>query len=252
MKPILFRYSKIQTQRHHETNQVVKKHILVIEDEASIADNITYALTTEGFHTSWVNVAQQGLNIIKEQDIDLIILDIGLPDINGFEVCKIIRKTSDIPIIFLTARGEEIDRIIGLEIGGDDYVVKPFSPRELVARVKVILKRQTQNYQPQINLKQVFTLNEEKRQITYFSNQLVLTTYEYGILVQLLRQPERVFNRSQLMSAVWSSPEESFDRAVDTHIKTLRAKLRIINPEHNPLTTHRGVGYSIKVDIRES
>ena len=226
---------------------MTKKHILVIEDESSIADNITYALTSEGFTCTWVGIGSAGLEVIKTENIDLVILDVGLPDINGFEVCKLIRKSSDVPIIFLTARGEEIDRVVGLEIGGDDYVVKPFSPRELVARVKVILKRLPINDPQHKAIPQTFTIDEEKRLIKYCNVGLELTTYEYGILKLLLTYPERVFTREQLMNAVWSTPEESFDRAVDTHIKTIRAKLRSIYPQDNSLTTHRGVGYSIKL-----
>lgn len=225
---------------------MAKKHILVIEDESSIADNITYALTAEGFTCSWADIGSTGLDILNTQNIDLVILDVGLPDINGFEVCKIIRKHSDVPIIFLTARGEEIDRVVGLEIGGDDYVVKPFSPRELVARVKVILKRIVSSKQKNSD-PQAFKVDEEKRHIQYCDVILDLTTYEYGILKLLLAHPERVFTREQLMSAVWATPEESFDRAVDTHIKTIRAKLRKICPDNKLLTTHRGVGYSIKL-----
>ncbi len=226
---------------------MTKRHILVIEDESSIADNITYALSSEGFTCSWAGIGSQGLEVIKAQHVDLVILDVGLPDINGFEVCKIIRKSSDVPIIFLTARGEEIDRVVGLEIGGDDYVVKPFSPRELVARVKVILKRLPLNAPQHKAIPQAFTVDEEKRCIKYCNVGLELTTYEYGILKLLLTYPERVFTREQLMNEVWSTPEESFDRAVDTHIKTIRAKLRAIAPQDNSLTTHRGVGYSIKL-----
>ena len=226
---------------------MTKKHILVIEDESSIADNIKYALSTEGFDCTWAGIGAEGLEILTAKDIDLVILDVGLPDINGFEVCKTIRKSSDVPIIFLTARGEEIDRVVGLEIGGDDYVVKPFSPRELVARVKVILKRVSVSNYSNKTVEQIFTIDEEKRHITYCEVTLELTAYEYGILKLLLASPERVFTREQLMSEVWSTPEESFDRAVDTHIKTIRAKLRTITPEKNLLTTHRGVGYSIKL-----
>ena len=232
--------------------------VLVIEDEPSIADNITYALDAEGFCCLWANIAADGLSLFAEQNFDIIILDVGLPDISGFEVCKQIRQHSDIPIIFLTARGDEIDRVVGLEIGGDDYVVKPFSPRELVARVKVILKRHYKNHSPDtVNTRNatttsttpttIFTVDQAKRRMTYYGKMLDLTSYEYGILQLLLAHPERVFTREQLMNAVWSTPEESYDRAVDTHIKTIRAKLRAINANENPLTTHRGVGYSIQL-----
>ena len=187
---------------------------------------------------------------MPQKNVDLVILDVGLPDISGFEVCKEIRKTSDVPIIFLTARAEEIDRVVGLEIGGDDYVVKPFSPRELVARVKVILRRgRTDQSTDQKNETTTarFSLDEKKRQISFCDSVLDLTTYEYGILTVLLKHPERVYSRAQLMNLVWPSPEESFERAVDTHIKTLRAKLRSVNPNDESLVTHRGVGYSLKL-----
>lgn len=223
------------------------KHILLIEDEAGIADNITYSLKAEGFQVTWKGLGADGVSACADDVIDLVILDVGLPDISGFEVCKEIRKNSDVPIVFLTARGDEIDRVVGLEIGGDDYVVKPFSPRELVARVKVILRRQRDDLVSVTPAKSAFVMDEPKRQIRYCNQLLDLTGYEFGILSVLLKQPERVFSREQLMDAVWSAPEESFDRAVDTHIKTLRAKLKAVNPDDNSVVTHRGVGYSLKV-----
>jgi two-component system catabolic regulation response regulator CreB len=220
------------------------KQILLIEDEPSIADNVIYSLEAEGYAVTWVVEGQQGIEVMPQNKIDLVILDVGLPDISGFEVCKVIRRTSDVPIIFLTARADEIDRVVGLEIGGDDYVVKPFSPRELVARVKVILRRGRADKK---GANTSFSLDEEKRKISFCDSVLDLTTYEYGILCVLLKHPERVYSREQLMNAVWPSPEESFERAVDTHIKTLRAKLRTVNPHDESLVTHRGLGYSLKL-----
>ena len=146
-------------------------------------------------------------------------------------------------------RADEIDRVVGLEIGGDDYVVKPFSPRELVARVKVILRRRRADKNND-GANTSFDLDEEKRQISFCDSVLDLTTYEYGILRVLLKHPERVYSREQLMNAVWQSPEESFERAVDTHIKSLRAKLRTVRPHDESLVTHRGVGYSLKLSQR--
>ena len=224
-----------------------QKHILVIEDEPSIADNITYALKFEGFEHTWVTLGNEGIELLNKGLFDLVILDVGLPDINGFEVCKRIREMSNIPIIFLTARGEEIDRVVGLEIGGDDYVVKPFSPRELVARVKVILRRSQNAQSSTAQVSQSFSIDEDKYQINYCGKTLDLTTYEFGLLKMLISQPERVFTREQLMNGVWSSPEESFDRVIDTHIKTLRVKLRAVNINDNSITTHRGIGYSAKL-----
>jgi len=223
---------------------------LLIEDESSIADNVIYSLQTEGFVVSWFSEGGSGIEACRNNHYDLIILDVGLPDISGFEVCKEIRKNSDVAIIFLTARSSEIDRVVGLEIGGDDYVVKPFSPRELAARVKVILKRGRSDLGSQVHTSvndNQFKLDEDKHQISLSGCTLELTLYEYGILALLLKHPERVYSREQLMTAVWPSPEESFERAVDTHIKTLRAKLKKVDPSNQSVVTHRGIGYSLKL-----
>jgi two-component system catabolic regulation response regulator CreB len=235
----------------------MKPTVLLIEDEAAIADNILYILRSENFDTQWFNVGSAGLDFLQHNRVDLVILDVGLPDINGFELCKKIRQHCDVPLIFLTARDSEIDRVVGLEIGADDYVVKPFSPRELVARVKVILRRQQMNNIPtqdsdlakaqstQPMLNSVFSVDIEKNKISYRKQTLQLTTYQFGVLSLLLSQPERVFSREQLMDGVWPAHNESFDRAVDTTIKQLRAKLKAVNQREQPLVTHRGIGYSI-------
>ena len=220
----------------------MNNNILLIEDEASIADNISYALETEGYSVFWMQLGSDGIKHLQNHPVDLVILDVGLPDINGFEVCKSIRQFSEVPIIFLTARSEEIDRIVGLEIGADDYVGKPFSPRELSARVKVILKRVQNSAILQTNSS--FEINDKQNTIRYQGVELALTRYEYLILKTLLQYPKQVFSRNQLMDRVWDEPEASYDRAVDTHIKTLRAKLKKINHQ-DPILTHRGFGYSI-------
>lgn len=227
--------------------------VLCVEDETAIADTVVYALETEGFQVRRAQLGAEALQALKvESDFSLVILDVGLPDINGFDVCKQIRLFSDIPIIFLTARNEEVDRIVGLEIGADDYVSKPFSPRELAARVKVILKRSQVQPVVQDNNDCEFVIDEHRAQVLYYGQPLTLTRYEYLILKYMLAQPERVFNREQIMTAVWSEPEASLDRVVDTHIKTLRSKLREIREDVNPIRTHRGLGYSISGRVRES
>jgi two-component system catabolic regulation response regulator CreB len=220
--------------------------ILLIEDEASIADAVSYALETEGFECRWCRLGREGLDALAGGDYVVVILDVGLPDISGFEVCKSIRRDSDVPIIFLTARTEEVDRVVGLEIGGDDYVSKPFSPRELVARVKVILKRVTPG-QPVCNTGSAFDIDVAKTQVRYHGQLLELTRYEYLILKLLLQQPEWVFSRAQIMDQVWQEPETSLERVVDTHIKSLRIKLRAVNKDMEPIKTHRGLGYSIRL-----
>lgn len=210
-----------------------------------------FALETEGFRAEWVTLGADGLARLQRPGVDLVILDVGLPDGNGFELCKAMRRFSDLPVIFLTARGAEVDRIVGLEIGADDYVSKPFSPRELAARVKAILKRTRTPAPGSVNAAPAggFVIDEPRALIRYRGQALDLTRTEYLILVTLLGQPERVFSRSQIMDRVWPEPEVSLERAVDTHIKTLRAKLREVAPGTDPITTHRGLGYSISGPI---
>jgi two-component system, OmpR family, catabolic regulation response regulator CreB len=225
--------------------------ILLIEDEDSIADMVLYALKSEGFKAEWKSLGHEGVAWLKAHpETALLILDIGLPDGSGFEFCKEIRRFSDIPIIFLTARNDEVDRIVGLEIGADDYMGKPFSPRELTARVKVILRRSGKPVVPPTSTD--FELDSARCRIRYLGQQLDLTRYEYEVLRTLLRQPERIYSRAQIMDQVWLEPGESLERAVDTHIKTLRAKLREIQPQENPIKTHRGMGYSISGSVRET
>ena len=227
---------------------MIRKRILVVEDEAAIADTIQYALETEGFETRCLATGLPVMELLKDESVDLIVLDIGLPDINGMELCKMIRKRSAVPIIFLTARADEVDRVVGLEIGADDYVVKPFSPRELTARVKAVLRR----IRPGAGKPQgvpAFSVNEPKRRIRYAGSVLDLSRYEYNILECLIRRPGQVFTRERLMTLAWDEPEASMDRTVDAHIKNLRAKLKAVRPEPDPIVTHRGVGYSLREDL---
>lgn len=217
--------------------------ILIVEDEAAIADVIAYALKTEGFTPHLCALGEEALGRLRASAFSLVILDVGLQDLSGFEVCRRLRTFSEVPVIFLTARSEEVDRILGLEIGGDDYLAKPFSPRELVARVRVILRRLSPR--PAETPAAAFDLDAPARRIRFRGQALDLTRYEYLLLATMLSQPERIFTRAQLMEEVWSGAEESADRTVDTHVKTLRAKLRAIDPGADPIQTHRGVGYSL-------
>jgi two-component system catabolic regulation response regulator CreB len=223
--------------------------VLIVEDETAIADTIQYALETEGFTPLLAATGQEALERFAASAVDLIILDIGLPDTSGFELCKRIRQKSDVPIIFLTARSEEVDRVVGLEIGGDDYVVKPFSPRELTARVKAILRRIQQNNHTRASGDSAWQIDGAKRQITYFGRLLDLSRTEYDLLCIFIRRPGQVFTREQLMAAAWDEPEASMDRTVDAHIKNLRAKLKAANPDIDPIVTHRGTGYALKEDL---
>jgi two-component system, OmpR family, catabolic regulation response regulator CreB len=226
----------------------MKPKILIVEDEPSITDTIQYALETDGFDTKTLSAGTAVISLLSEDPVDLIVLDIGLPDINGFELCKAIRKAHDIPIIFLTARADEIDRVVGLEIGADDYLTKPFSPRELSARVKAVLRR-TRRGAPSAVSAPGFKVDESKRRIFYFDKILDLSHYEYSILKTFIRRPGHVYSRDRLMDLVWDEPETSMDRTVDAHIKNIRAKLKTIKPDVDPIVTHRGMGYSLKEEL---
>ncbi|MCU9957043.1 MULTISPECIES: two-component system response regulator CreB [Burkholderia] len=230
--------------------------ILIVEDETAIADTIVYALGTDGMQTVHCTLGQAALDHLRESRFDLVVLDVGLPDLSGFEVCRRLRTFTDVPVIFLTARHDEIDRIVGLEIGADDYVVKPFSPRELAARVRVILRRFHRAAAPQTTSAPAeaqaaptapgFVLDTEGARVSWLGHALDLTRYEFGLLALLVRHPGRIYSREQLMDLVWHEALDSADRTVDTHIKTLRAKLRAIDPERDPIRTHRGMGYSLQ------
>lgn len=216
--------------------------ILIVEDEPAIADTLIYALKTEGLETEWVTTGHNALSIVDNLDIDLVLLDIGLPDMSGFDVCKQMRQSSDLPIIFLTSRTEEIDQVLGLELGADDYVTKPFSPRVLTARIRTRL-RQKKTLQ-KIEDSAGFLINSEGANITLNNENLDLSRYEYRILKLLLEHPGRIYSRSQLMEHAWEEPERSFDRTVDTHIKTIRKKIKNLMPDKDYIRTHRGLGYS--------
>jgi two-component system catabolic regulation response regulator CreB len=176
-----------------------------------------------------------------------------LPDCNGFDLCKQIRQHHQTPLLFLTARNDEVERIIGLEIGADDYCAKPFSPREIISRIRVIWRRFTPVLPVSMpvvlaesgSMPRVWQHDAEKMQVSYYGQLLSLTRYEYRLLEVLLKQPERVWSRYQLMQAAWENPDHSVERTIDTHIKSLRQKLHLIN-EQEVILTHRGVGYSLR------
>jgi len=219
--------------------------IWLVEDEASIADTLIYSLETEGFAVRWFDLGLPVLAALESEQPAFLILDVGLPDIGGFELCRRIRAERDLPLLFLTARSEEIDRLLGLEMGADDYVAKPFSPREVCARVRTILRRVRPATPAPAEKPLGLQLDEARARIQYQGQSLTLTRYEYLLLKTLIQHPGRVYSRSQLLDLVWAPGEESLERTVDTHIKTLRAKLRDIDADANPILTHRGLGYSL-------
>ena len=225
--------------------------ILIAEDETAIAQTVLYALRSEGFAAEHVLLGGEVVPRVRAGGVDLVVLDVGLPDITGFDVCRALRAFSEVPVIFLTARDSEIDRVVGLELGADDYVVKPFSPRELVARVRARLRRRTQAEGASWQTHGVFEIDRDGKRIRYRRRSLDLTRYEYGLLEVLMQRPGAVFSRTQLMDRIWADALESSDRTVDTHIKTLRAKLRGVDDNEDghddPIRTHRGLGYSLEL-----
>jgi two-component system, OmpR family, catabolic regulation response regulator CreB len=226
-----------------------KPIVLIVEDEPGIADTLQYALRTEGFEPRWCATGEAAL--AQASDVALVILDVGLPDIGGFEVFKRLRAgREDLPVLFLTARGDEIDRVVGLELGADDYITKPFSPRELVARVRTVLRRTVvKPAAAPAAAPAALHIDEGRRQIRYYGRTLDLSRYEYGLLKTLMSRPGFVFSRERLLDLVWDDANESLDRTVDAHVKTLRAKLKAVAPELEPIRTHRGVGYALAEDL---
>ncbi len=232
-----------------------RPRVLIVEDEPGIADTLQYVLKTDGFVPVWCTTAEEALAQFAVDPPALAILDIGLPDMNGFELFKrlqaLTRETggADVPMLFLTARSDEIDRVVGLELGADDYIAKPFSPRELVARVRTILRRSGSGNGaapgPVATAAAAFVLDAERMQIRYYGRLLELSRYEYGLLRLLVQRPGRVFTRDELLQQVWDGTSDSFDRTVDAHVKTLRAKLRAIAPEVEAIRTLRGTGYAL-------
>jgi len=240
----------------------MSKTVLIVEDEQAIADSIAYALRTDGFTPRHVMLGEQALDALRPIPGEaapmpvLVVLDVGLPDMSGLEVCRRLRQFSEVPVIFLTARSDEIDRIVGLEIGADDYVTKPFSPRELVARIRVILRRAGVAQAPRETGMTIaapvapaaparFELRALEAKVLFHGQPLDLTRYEYLLLKTLLEHPGHVLSRAQLMERVWSGAPDTLERTVDAHVKSLRAKLRAVDAQADPIHTHRGLGYSL-------
>ena len=221
--------------------------LLLVEDDPAIAQAVQFALEREGFalrHCAWLHEARE--QIARELP-ELLILDVGLPDGNGLDLCRELRaapRTRHLPVLMLSARSEEMDRVLGLELGADDYLGKPFSPRELVARLRALLRRAPAAAPPPEP--QSFVLEAEGTRVRFHGELLDLTRRELGLLTKLMTQPTRIFSRELLLDAVWGQEAESADRTVDTHIKTLRAKLRAVRPDHELIRTHRGLGYSLE------
>jgi DNA-binding response OmpR family regulator len=221
---------------------MISTSVLVIEDEQNIANVVRIALEREGFHVAMFRTGEEGLSELERRSFSLVILDIGLPGMDGFEVCRRIRRNSGIPVIMLTARDEEVDRVVGLELGADDYVPKPFSPRELAARVKAVLRR-TRPGQPTSDTIQQGDLivRLPEREVTVSGAVIELTPKEFDLVAFLMANPGVVFSREQLLERVWGVGFPCGTRTVDQHVAQLRAKLG----RRDPIETVRGVGYKV-------
>lgn len=218
----------------------MKQKLLVIEDEPGIQETLQFLLIESSYEPHFVSTAAAGLKKLSETDYALILLDLGLPDIDGLEFLKKVReKNSDLPIIILTARKEEIDKILGLEMGADDYITKPFSNRELQARIKALLRRTSSG-------QKTFEINDQAGFIRYKGQKLPLSLQEYLILKLMLSHPGWVFSREKILELTWQDPASAYDRTVDVHIKNIRQKLKQVDADNDDLITHRGMGYSIR------
>ena len=249
-------------------------HILLVEDDPAIAMSLKVTCKREGWQITWLDNASSVLPMLHSsaaQDLSAIILDVGLPDGDGLSLCQQIRHSPDIdrlknlPIIFLTARSEEVDRILGLEMGGDDYCAKPFSPRELVARLKAIWRREqllSANAQDSLAAQGTTGSLSDKAltfdgpfgdwqyqplnySLTWQQQKLELSNTERKILLTLLQAPNQVFSREQLLNAVSDYPDHRLARTIDSHVKSIRKQLAIVNPNTDIIHTHRGLGYAL-------
>lgn len=221
------------------------KRVLLVEDERNIREAVAAYLDREGYWSTSVGDGQQALDEFEKHDFDLIILDLMLPKVSGEQICRVIRESSDVPIIMLTAKGEIENRIVGFELGADDYLVKPFSPRELVARVRALLRRAQPGQEPAREIMEYgeLVIDLSGHKVTVSGNEVDLTASEFKLLTTLARYPGRVYSRMELVERVLGYDFEGYERTIDSHVKNLRAKLGD-NPR-NPKWFHtvHGVGY---------
>jgi two-component system OmpR family response regulator len=226
----------------------VSRRVLVVDDEARIREVVQYALEREGFRVSAVDDGARALERLERESYDLVVLDVMLPGMDGLEVCRRVRARSKVPILFLSARSDEIDRILGLELGGDDYLVKPFSPRELVARVKAVLRRlddrdgEPEGARGRKLVHGPLSVDVERHEVFWEGTAIVLTPTELGLLAAVLERPGVVLSRGQLMERAYRYDNLVTERTIDTHVRRVRAKFRAVGAG-DPIATVHGVGY---------
>jgi len=221
------------------------RDILVVEDEIKITEILKDYLVSAGYRVSCLDHGDLVLPQVKQNRPSLILLDIMIPGMNGWEICRGIRQFSNLPIIMITARVEEIDRLLGLELGADDYICKPFSPREVVARVNAVLRRTYSPNAPKTLAAADLVMIEETRQALAGGTELRLTPCEYNLLRMLLSYPDRIFSRNELINVVQGYDFEGYDRTIDSHVKNLRKKIAKCLPDKEIISTMYGVGYKL-------
>ena len=222
------------------------KHVLIVEDEKKLADVLIAYLNQNQFKVTHFESGSDVVDWVKTNQPNIILLDLMLPDINGKDLCKEIRGFSMVPIIMVTAMIDEIDRLIGLELGADDYVCKPFSPKEVVARVKAVLRR-SEGGLNHGEMYDAFEVNDQTYTIKLHQDRLDLTPVEFRLLKMFLQSPGRVFNRDQILNNIFEDGRIVLDRTVDTHVKNLRHKLKTASPEHDYIRSVYGIGYSFEL-----
>jgi len=222
------------------------KRIAIVEDEDELASLIEYNLSRQGYQTQLLNGAKGTLKTLEQGKPDLILLDVMLPEVDGFELCRMIRQSPVLgrtPVLFLTARSDEVDRVLGLEIGGDDYMTKPFSPRELIARVKAHLRREEMDNEPGAVAIGPFRLDRTSRRVHLADKEISLTSTEFNLLEFFMANPGRAFSRRQLLESVWGEQRYVTPRTVDVHVRRLREQIEEQPDSPRYLTTVRGFGY---------
>lgn len=224
--------------------QTKKTHILIVEDEEYIAEVLIAYCEKSGFQVTHLARGGQVVDTVMESNFDLILLDLMLPDTDGIEICKQVRQFSELPIIMVTAKSEEIDRLLGLELGADDYICKPFSPREVIARIKTVLRRTQSDQSQSREIKLAgFLLKPEEYEVTFDGRFLDLTPKEFKLLQMLVENPGRVYTRDDILNSIYSDIAYVSDRNIDTYVKNIRKKVSAISSRSNPIRSIYGVGY---------
>ena len=218
------------------------QHILIVEDDRTIAESIAFILEQDSFSCQWFDNGRDALDYIENNEVDLMLLDVGLPDMSGFDVLRKVRIKSDLPVIIISARDDESDQVLGLEgLGANGYITKPFSPRLVVAHVRSQLRRDRTDKNP----KSKFSINQAMQRVLFHNHELVLTPAEFKILSHLIKHPNQVHTREYLMNIIWDRPHGSDEKTINTHIKSIRKRLHEIDEMNDYIETHRGIGYSL-------